>query len=148
MNASPTSRPSRLELLVVVVVLIVLATVPLWTQGWWTALPFATALGGAVGGRWIPWYWSPPVGFGAGALAWGFELALLPADPRARLAAVLGPADGLSGTLFLLIGPVLFGLVTAVTSTALAGALRLAIGLRRRDEGAGTTGSAASEAHP
>jgi hypothetical protein len=38
---------------------------------------------------------------------------------------VLAPAEGLSPALFLVIGPILFGVVTAVASLAVAGALRL-----------------------
>jgi len=123
-------RPSWRELLVGVVVLVVLATIPLWTLGWWTALPFAAAVGGLAGGRWLRWFWSLPLGFAAGALAWGLELALLPGDPRSRLAEVLGAAQGLSATVFLLLGPILFGLVAAVTAAALAGGLRFASDLR------------------
>jgi hypothetical protein len=126
MNVSDRPRHPWPELPVTVVVLAALATIPVLTNAWWTALPFATVLGGVVGGRWVRWYWGLLVGFAAGALSWGIELALLPADPRTRLADVLGPAEGLSGTLILLIGPILFGVVTAVTSTALAGAFRLA----------------------
>jgi hypothetical protein len=120
-----TGRPSWAELLLSLVVLVLLATLPLWFRGWWTALPFAAAVGGMVGGRWFRWYWSLPAGFAAGAVAWGLELALLPALPRTRLADGLGPAEGLTGTLFVLIGPVLFGVVVAVAAMAVAGALRL-----------------------
>lgn len=131
---TPSSRGvSRFELLVGLVVMAALGTVPLWTQSWWTALPFATAVGGIVGGRWLRWFWAMPIGFAAGALAWGLELAGLPGDPRSRLADVLGPAEGVSGTVFLLLGPILFGLTAAVVATALAGALRLAHDLRRRE---------------
>jgi hypothetical protein len=107
------------------------ATVPLWALGWWTALPFATVLGGLAGGRWLRWYWGPPVGFLGGALAWGLELARLPATPRERLADVLGAAEGVSGTVFLVLGPVLFGLVALVTSAAFAGLFRGALDGRR-----------------
>jgi len=57
---------------------------------------------------------------------------LLPGDPRSRLAEVLGAAQGFSATVFLLLGPILFGLVAAVTAAALAGGLRLASDLRRQ----------------
>jgi hypothetical protein len=122
----PSLRPSRIEVFLSVIVLVALATIPLWTLAWWTALPFAAALGGIVGGRWLRWFWSLPVGWAAGGLAWAIELALLPADPRSRLADVLGSAEGLSGTLFIGLGPILFGLVSAVTAATVAGALRLA----------------------
>jgi hypothetical protein len=118
-------RPSRLEFFVFVLMLIALGTLPLWTVGWWTALPFATAVGGIIGGRWLRWYWSLPFGFLAGAFAWSLELALVPADPRSRLAEVLGAAEGLSATVFLLLGPILFGLVAAIMAASLAGAIRL-----------------------
>jgi hypothetical protein len=127
MIARSRSRTHPYELVASVVVVGVLATVPLWIQGWWTALPFAATLGGVVGGRWMRWFWSLPVGFAAGALAWGLELSLLPADPRTRLADVLAPAEGLSPTVFLVIGPILFGVVAAVTALAVAGAIRLAV---------------------
>jgi hypothetical protein len=127
MIAHSRSRTHPYELVVSVVVVGVLATVPLWFQGWWTALPFAAVLGGVVGGRWMRWFWSLPLGFAAGSVAWGLELALLPADPRTRLADVLAPAEGLSPTVFLVIGPILFGVVAAVTGLAVAGAIRLAL---------------------
>jgi hypothetical protein len=133
MTGQARPHPGRLELLVTVAVLVVLATIPAWTQAWWTALPFAAAFGGMLGGRWVRWFWALPLGFAAGAIVWGIELALLPADPRSRLAAVLGPAEGVSGFVFLLLGPVLFGVVSAVTALAAAGALRLA-GDRQPDE--------------
>lgn len=126
MTGANGPRPTRREILVSLLILLVLATIPVWFQAWWTALPLAAGVGGLAGGRWLRWFWALPAGFGAGAVAWAVELALLPADPRTRLAAALGPAEGLSGTLFLLIGPVLFGLLAAVAGTAVAGALRLA----------------------
>ncbi|MGA7860353.1 MAG: hypothetical protein WCB19_00665, partial [Thermoplasmata archaeon] len=114
---TPTGpRPSRPEFLFALLVLVALATIPLWTLGWWTALPFAAAAGGWAGGRWLRWLWSWPLGFAAGALAWGLELAILPSDPRSRLADVLGAAQGLPATVFLFLGPILFGLVAAVTA--------------------------------
>lgn len=136
MTGPAQARPRRLELAISVVVLAVLGTIPVWTQAWWTALPFAAAFGGVLGGRWVRWFWALPLGFAAGAIVWGIELALLPADPRSRLAAVLGPAEGVSGTVFLLLGPILFGLVAAVTAAAAAGALRLALDRRRDGSGA------------
>lgn len=126
MTASAGRGPRILELGVEVVVLAALATVPFWALGWWTALPFATALGGIVGGRWIRWYGAPVAGFAGGAIPWAIELALIPVAPRVRLARALGPAEGLSGTAFILIGPILFGVVSAVTAAAAAGALRMA----------------------
>jgi hypothetical protein len=130
MNPTPRHRHSWLERVVSLVVVGALATLPLWTQAWWTALPFAAALGGVVGGRWMRWFWALPVGFAAGALVWGLELALLPVAPRSRLTDVLAPAEGLSSALFLVIGPILFGLVAAVTGVAVSGALRLGSELR------------------
>ncbi len=148
MTASARRRPSRAELLVSLVILVLLATIPVWVQGWWSALPFAAAVGGIAGGRWLRWFWALPASFAAGALAWGFELALLPADPRARLADALGPAEGLTGTLFLLIGPLLFGVVAAVTGTAVAGALRLASETQRSPTGPQRTESPESGTAP
>lgn len=126
MTAISTSRHRVYELVASIAVVGALASIPLWTQGWWTALPFAATFGGLLGGRWVRWFWSLPASFAAGALAWAVELAGLPADPRARLTDVLAPAEGLSPSLFLLIGPILFGLVAAVAGLAVAGALRLA----------------------
>lgn len=148
MTGPARSPSSRWELVASVIVVGALATVPLWVQGWWTALPFAAALGGIVGGRWIRSFWALPVGFAAGALAWGVELALLPADPRARLADVLAPAEGLSPTVFLVIGPILFGLVAAVTSLAVAGAIRLIYHRRPGPSDAGGPEPAGSDASP
>lgn len=125
MTGSQRPRPSWAEVLAEVVALALLATVPLWTLGWWTALPFAAAFGGVVGGRWLRWYWAPVAGFAAAALVWSVELGLLPVGPRLRLAHALGPADGLSATAFILIGPVLIGLVAALLATGVAGAVRL-----------------------
>ncbi len=126
MTGNPRPRPTWAELAAEVVVLAVLVTVPVWALGWWTALPFATAFGGVVGGRWLRWYWAPVAGFAAAALVWTTELGLLPAGPRLRLAHALGPAEGLSATTFILIGPVLIGLVAALFATGAAGAVRLA----------------------
>ncbi|HLY77711.1 MAG TPA: hypothetical protein VKT21_07490 [Thermoplasmata archaeon] len=138
------TRPSRVELALSIVAVAALATLPQWTSAWWAALPFATAVGGIVGGRWLRWVWSFPLGFGAGALVWGLQLVWLPGVPRSRLADVLGAAQGVSATIFLLLGPVLFGLVAAVTAAALAGALRLATHLRGRN----ANGAAAPNATP
>jgi hypothetical protein len=141
-------RPSRTELIISAVVLVVLATIPLWTPAWWTALPFAGVFGGLAGGRWLRWFWSIPLGFAAGALAWGLELAVLPADPRSRLADVLGAAEGFSPTVFTLLGPMLFGLVTAVVAAALAGALRLATDWRAPPVSTVPAGAVGPRAHP
>ncbi len=138
------TRPSRVELVLSSVAVAALATLPLWTPAWWSALPFATAVGGIVGGRWLRWVWSLPLGFAAGALAWGLELAWLPGVPRSRLADVLGAAQGMSATVFLLLGPVLFGIVAAVAAAAFAGALRLAANLSGRN----ADGAVARDATP
>jgi len=137
MTDASRSGMSRIEPLAYAIVVVGLATIPLWSLGWWTALPFATVLGGYAGGRWVRWFWALPLGFVAGSLAWGLELALLPADPRSRLADILGAAQGVSGTLFTLLGPILFGVVAAAMATALAGGVRLVVELRRPAPSAG-----------
>ena len=126
MTGPSRSRAWRGEWVIALVVVVVLGSIPFWTEAWWTCLPFAAVLGGVLGGRWIRWYWAPVIGFVAGAGAWGIELLLLPADPRTRLADALGPAEGVSGPVLTLLGPILFGLVAAVCAAAVAGAFRLA----------------------
>jgi len=133
------------EFLAYVAVLLVLGTIPFWSTGWWTALPFAVVLGGYPAGRWLRWFWGSVLGFAAGAITWVLQLADLPADPRTRLADVLGAAQGLSGTLFTLLGPLLFGLVALVAATALAGGVRLVVGARRPDSGFSGPGPAGTE---
>lgn len=127
MMGSTPLRSRRWEWVAFLVVLLVFGSIPFWAQGWWTCLPLAATVGGVIGGRWIRWYWAPVIGFAAGAAAWGVELLLLPAAPRTRLADVLGPVEGVSGPIFTLLGPVLFGLVAAVSAAAVAGAIRLAL---------------------
>jgi hypothetical protein len=148
MTRSSGRRPARFELVTSVVVIGVLATIPLWAEGWWTALPFAAALAGVVGGRWLRWFWALPVGFAAGALVWAIELALIPVDPRTRLTNVLAPAEGLSPAVFLAIGPILFGLIAAVAGWAVAGALRLIPILRAAGPELGRSGPTGPETSP
>ena len=89
---------------------------------WWALLPIAVLWGGIVG-AWRRWYLSLPVGFVIGAVSWLGILATLPSAARASLAAQLGAAEGLGPVTFLLLGPLLFGLVAAAGAAALAGAI-------------------------
>ncbi len=123
---TPTGpRPSRREFLFALLVLVVLATIPLWTLGWWTALPFAAAAGGL--GRWS----LAPLAL---VLAAGIRGRRSRVGPRARSRSPAtpdpdsptcsAPPRDCSTTVFLFLGPILFGLVAAVTAAALAGGLR------------------------
>jgi hypothetical protein len=89
---------------------------------WWAALPILS-LWGIVGWR-NRWFWAPLAGFLLGFGYWIFELLLLPAAPRGRLAAVIGAGLGTNATVALVIGPLLFGVLACLAALTVAGALR------------------------
>jgi hypothetical protein len=112
-------------LAVVAVVTAAAGLVAVFAASWWAWLPLLAFWGGLVGIRWR-WLLAPITGFVLGLGVWAGELLLLPTDPRTALASALGPAEGVSGSVFLLLGPLLFGLTVAVGAAAFAGGVRWA----------------------
>jgi hypothetical protein len=122
---SPVDRSRRIRQMVPFLFLVLtqpLLLVVVIVPAWWAALP-VLAVWGVVGWR-NRWIWAPLAGFALGFGFWTFELLLLPAAPRERLAAVIGAGLGASPTVALVIGPLLFGVLAAMAALTVAGALR------------------------
>ncbi len=121
----PGPRPRRGPLVVAAGVLVAAsAAVAYLVAAWWSIVPLAAVLGG-LAGIGLRWYLAPVVGFLSGFAGWAVPLLLLPAEPRTKLADVLGAAEGLSGPFFLWLGPLLIGLLGLLAGCALFCALRL-----------------------
>lgn len=129
--ASPSTgrkRPSKTFLMVLIFLLVSqpLLLLVVLLPYWWAALPILSVWG--ILGWKRTWLWSLLVGFLLGFGYWGIQLLFLPAVPRDRLAAIIASGIGGAGTpvyLAYVIGPLLFGLLSAFAALTVAGGLRL-----------------------
>lgn len=94
----------------------------LWLATWWAPVPLLS-LAGVISWR-TRYGLAGLVGGGVGLGFWTAELLWLPQGAVSRLTGALGGAEGFSPTVMFLLGPLLFGIVTALGSLTVAGSLR------------------------
>lgn len=102
--------------------IIVLAIPALLIVAWWAPVPLFSLVGLV---SWKSRYWLAGVlGGVVGIGFWLVEILALPQGAVSKLTQALAGAEGFSTTVMLLIGPALFGLVTALGSLSVAGLVR------------------------